>query len=156
MKKFLFGFAALAVLATASCKKDDDSSSTPSNTFKIGSESYTVSNFTMLNNTILLTNTGGATAASSLTFTFGSGTATPSAGSYKIVSNPDETNEVAIAASTFRNSAIAGYTSQDGTSAMLTLTKDGDKLVLTLPEVDVKQQIGGSEVVKISASAKQP
>lgn len=153
MKKLLFGAAALAMLATASCKKDDDKG--PSNYIKLAGDTYNVSAFQTSGSIISVSGASGSNAAG-LTFHFGTGTSAPSAGTYKVVASAKSATEVDITAARTVNGTAAAYSSTGAGTVNVTLAINGDKTTITLPDAPAKQSIGGSEEINVSANATQP
>jgi hypothetical protein len=153
MKKLLFGIAALGLLATASCKKDDKDNG-PSNRIVIAGETLAVSTFQVSGSSVNITATSGSTAGGIL-FSFGTGTATPSDGTYKVVEDAKNANEVSLLVG--RGSGTTGtfYDSQDG-SVNVTVGHDGSKMTISMPDVQVKPGLGATGGnVTVSANAQQ-
>jgi hypothetical protein len=153
MKKFLFGFAALALLATASCKKDDDTASGPSNRIVVNGETLAVTSVSSTGSIVAVTAGSSSTTSSGLLMSFGTGTAKPSNGTYKVVSNADAADEVDITLIQGGNINNA-YDSQDGSNVNVTVGADGGKMTIVLPEITMKKS-GASETIKVSANARE-
>ncbi len=155
MKKLLFGAAALALLATSSCKKDDKDATGPSNTLTAASETYAVTSFGVNKNIVTITGGSGTANAAIFTLNFGTGTATPTAGTYNIVSNADAANEVELGIVRYVNSTLTRYEGQDG-STNVTVSMDGTKMRISFPTTTVKPLAGmGSDNITVSANAQQ-
>lgn len=156
MKKLLFGAVALAMLATASCKKDDDNASGPSNSVTAAGQTYAVTNVTVNRNVVAIYGGSGNTDAAIMTLTFATGTASPSDGTYNIVEDADASNEVELGVLRYVNSTITSYTSQDG-SPNVTVKVENGKMRVSFPNTSVKPIPGrGSENITVSANAMQP
>ena len=148
MKKLLLGAVALTMLATA-CKKSDDGGT--SNTWKVGSSSYTAT-------TVAGNGNGGAygvTASSGtdgITFTF-NGAAAPASGSYKVVK--------ALIPAAGQVSFIANkgttdfYTPTGNDNISATVTNNGGKITVNMPNAWAKTSSSATDSVQVSANLTQ-
>lgn len=157
MKKLLFGAVALALLATASCKKDDDKDATgPSNTISAGNQTFAVSGVNVLRRIVTV---NGSNGSDRLIFqlTFGTGSAEPSDGTYNIVEEVNALNEVQINVVRIVNATTTNYSSQDNSPVVTLRKNDNGKMSISFPNTTVKPGVGGgSENIVISANATQP
>lgn len=154
MKKLLFGAVALAMLATSSCKKDDDASG-PSNSLTAAGQVYAVTSLSSTANIVLISAGSGTTEATVFTLTFGTGLAKPSDGTYNIVEDADAANEVDLSVSRYVNSTLTQYTSRDNSPNVTVKTEDG-KMKVSFGNTTVKPVPGrGSEDIVVSANASQ-
>ena len=152
MKKLLLGATALTLLFSA-CKKDDTPTG-PSNYIKIGSETYNVTGFTPIANAVAVSGGSGSNSGS-ITFSFGTGAGAPSSGTYKVVEDATASNEVELSVGRFNGTTTTGYGSIGTSTVNVTVATDGGKMSISMPEVQVKQLIGGTETITVSANAKQ-
>jgi hypothetical protein len=156
MRKLLFGAVALGLLATASCKKDDDKDATgPSNTISASNQTFAVSGVNVLRRIVTI---NGSNGGDRLIFqlTFGTGSAEPSEGTYNIVEEADALNEVQINVVRIVNATTTNYSSQDN-SPIVSIRKNDGKMSVSFPNTTVKPGVGGgSENIVISANATQP
>ncbi len=153
MKKLLFGAVALAMLATTSCKKDDDAKG-PDSSITAAGQTYAITSFNTSAGQVTIVG-GSGNDVTTFTMRFGS-TVVPGEGTYNIVANADEADEVQIGVGRVVNSTITGYQSQDG-SANLRITMDNNKMRVSFPNTTVTPITGmGSENITISANAMQP
>lgn len=153
MKKILFGFAAMALLATASCKKDDDTASGPSNRIVVNGETLAVSAVGTTGSLVAVTAGATSSNASAIWFSFGTGSAKPSKGTYKVVAMADAADEVDV--SLIRGGSLTNtFDSEDGSNVNVIVGDDGGKMTITLPEITLKKT-GTTETAKVSANAKE-
>ncbi len=156
MKKLLFGALALTVLATA-CKKDDDSS-TPANSWKVGTTSYTSVATTASGagtNYNLSAVQGSSTSVNGITFTF-NGSAAPAAGTYKVVNATStlNANQVRFTATVYNGTTATAYNSTGYDNINATVAVNGGKVSVSMPDATGKS-ITSSDSVKVSANITQ-
>lgn len=155
MKKLLLGAAALTMLATA-CKKKDDGG-TPSNSWKVGSTSYTsmaTVGASMGSLYTVTASTGNGTSTSLIGFTF-SGAAAPAAGTYKVVgSSSPAAGQVVFTAASGSASGTTSYKSTGSDNINATVSVSNGKVSVSMPDTWAKN-ISGSDSVKVNANITQ-
>jgi hypothetical protein len=157
MKKLLLGAVALTMLATA-CKKDDENG-TPSNTITVDGNNYALiatNGFNVSGSTVMASGTSG-TNAGTITLDF-PGSAAPTAGTYKIVSNDSTVgaNQVSFAAATTNGGTANLYESTGAGNVSATVTVNGGKIAISMPDAPAKQSIGGTNTVNVKVNVTQP
>ena len=150
MKKLLFGALALTMLATA-CKKDDDNG--PGNTFKVNSTTLTTSSVQSSGSTVTVNGTNGG-ATGGIIFSF-PGTATPAAGTYKVVADATGANQVEFIAALGAGTTGTFYSSTGTGTVNAVVTINSGKITITMPDAPAKN-ITGTDVVNVSANVTQP
>lgn len=156
MKNLLFGALALTMLATASCSKNDDDASGPSNSLTAAGQTYAVTGLSSTGSIVVISAGSGTTDATVFTLNFGTGLAKPSDGTYSIVEDADAVSEVELNVKRYVNSTLTEYTSRDNSPNVTVKTEDG-KMKISFGNTTVKPVPGrGSEDIVVSANASQP
>ncbi len=154
MKKFLFLATAVTLLFASSCKKKDDSG--PSNYWTVNGTKHVVATSTGGGGILGFVENSSATG-NLLSFEFGSSSLPTSNGTYKIV-NPDNitgsANEVVVMPN-YGSGGLVYYPSK-GTNANASVTVNGGKISITVPEIWVVNSLTGNDSVKLSANVTQP
>jgi len=147
MKKVLFSAMALALLATSSCKKDDDNGS--SQNFTVGSTTYNVVDGGVINGPSVVATSGDLNALSSMTIYFNGMSAPTTSGSYKVVASSPAANEVSFVTSVNNNGAV--YTSTGNGTVNATVTVSGGKITVNMPKAWAKKA-SSTDSVEVSAN----
>lgn len=146
MKKILLSAAAFALLATVSCKKSDDSSSTPSNSWTVGTNTYTSISTSLLSNNLIAA-TGTGTATNGIIINFGG---TPAAGTYKVVSASPGANQLTFSTTSSTGTSYSA-TGNDNVSA--TVSVSGGKVSVNMPKAWAKTS--STDSTQVSANLTQ-
>lgn len=166
MKKFLLGAAALT-LAFASCKKDDNNSSTPTtptstNTVKIGSTTYNygASNtaFARSGRTLSIAAVNSASTSIGLALYFPDSTA-PAAGTYRVVSADSifnlRANQVAIVATTTTGTSTTFYESTGAGTVNAVVSLVNNKYTIKVTDAPAVNTTNASETPNISVDVTE-
>jgi hypothetical protein len=152
IKKLLFGIAALALLATASCTKTVCPGS--SNSWTFGSNTFQAVTVTAKESTFdyaLVAKDGNTSSPHTIVFFFnGSETpnaTTPAAGTYKVVSNATAPGQVSFSVNGSTPSNVYFSTGNDNISATVSIV--GDKVRISMPKAWAAG--GGPDSVQVSA-----
>jgi len=147
MKKVVLSLSVLAVLGTVSCKKDDKKKT---NSWTFNGTEYGVASAYNTAGSLVVADMSGT----SCTFDF-EGTESPKAGSYKVVATTvgvgAKAGEVVVYA-TKAGTGGTGYMSTNANTQSATVTVNGSKISVSVPEITLKNMSGGSDEVKFSAS----
>ncbi|XZF13874.1 hypothetical protein ACTHGU_18990 [Chitinophagaceae bacterium MMS25-I14] len=150
MKKILLGATALSFLFATSCKKKDDGGS--SNSWTLNGASYSVLTATAGGNTLTAAN-GNASNANGVYFNF---TTYPTAnGTYKVVENATNANEVDITTLTYSGATFSTYGSTGNDNINATVTVNNGKVSINVPSVWMKNSTTGTDSVKLTANVTQ-
>lgn len=154
MKKLILSASAMALLFTA-CKKDDDNNGGggSSNTFKIGSSTYTSVNVIAASNGGVSTLSASDASGNGFAVLF---TALPTAsGTYTITDGlfPTSANEVTLMAT--RASDTTSFFATGTPAQTVNVTVSGGKISVTTPTVWAKELFATDDSVQISANIKQ-
>ena len=163
MKKAIFILLALFITTQAlfSCKKSDDSTnSVIQNQWRVNDSVFTATQSYHSTNPIyslaFLDIKNGSSYWNGLVFTF-NGSATPASGKYKMTNKFTGTaNEVSVLAYKYyeQNGFIfdpKNYVAVTADSPLVTVTANGDKLTVSLPEVWAVRSESPHDSVRISA-----
>lgn len=147
--KYFLNALFLLSIATLSCNKPDgDGGITPvDRSWKVGSTTYKVNNYSQSGETYSAYDTGG----SSINFSFAS--YPPAAGSYRVVGDTATlgAGQVKVYVGSFGTSANTYCsTGSDGVSA--TVSFENSKIRIVLPDTWAKKISGSSDSLKISAT----
>jgi hypothetical protein len=158
MRKLLLSAAAMTLLFTACKKKDDNGTGNGlgKNEWKIGSTTYKPLTAQLVSGSNgVLTGIGmNGTNSGTITFYFNDATFPTTGGQFKIVDNPNADDEILINVATSDMSAnTKAYGSTANTNASATVTVEGGKISISVPEITVTNT--NSESTTFSGNATQ-
>lgn len=146
MKKILLSVCTLGVLFASSCKKSDSGSGS-SNSWTLGGTTYTPA---MVGSSMGILSAADA-SSNACSFSF-AGSATPTAGTYKVVSVAPGTGEVMV---TVTKSGTNVYTASTVANTSATVTVNGGKITVVLPNTTVVNALTGTDSLTLSANLTQ-
>ena len=153
MKKILLSAALLSFLFTACKKSDDDNSGgIPSGQFSIGSNTYS--------NVFLTTGTGITLSAVSptggnLQMKFQNFTLPTTSGTYKVVVEPDASDEIQIIAASLVGTTSKVYTAGYVAGQTATVSVNDGKYTVQFNNVTARNQNDSTESVQVSANISE-
>ncbi|PZF75020.1 hypothetical protein [Taibaiella soli] len=153
MRKVLLGAAALSVMFATSCKKNDDKSGpSGTSTYTLAGTTYNPSSTVRGTGGNLGSLTGLDQSGNSFSTTFQ--TMPTANGTYKIVTvAPTAADEVAILATAVSGTGMAAYTSLATSAATATVTVNGGKVTVVVPEISAMRSVNTvQDTVKISGT----
>lgn len=147
MKKILLSAVMMTALFTA-CKKDDNKGGGGTNQWKIEDRTYQSATTMYVDMTNTLMGTTAEVGGSTLTIQFSQA---PTSGTYYITAQPTEADELSITAA--ENTTIY-IVDNDIEYPEVTVAVNGDKVSVTIPEVELVKQLT-TDKVKFSGNLTQ-
>lgn len=152
MKKVLLSTALLSMLFTACKKSDDNGGGIPSGQFSIGSNTYTD---VFLNTGTGITLNAISPTGGSLQMKFQDFTLPSTSGTYKVVVDPDASDEIQIVAGSVVGTTSKIYTAGYVTGQTATVSVNNGKYTVQFNNVTARNQNDSTESVQISANISQ-